>query len=198
MRFMSIGRPQEFDSQIVLDKALEVFWSQGYEHTSLQNLLDSTGLSKSSLYQEFGSKHELFEKCLILYTQMMVAGLRQKLSNSKSPISFIEEVLLCAALESKETIRPRGCLIFNTVSEFSQNDRKISAIVSSSLIAFKEVFIEALVLAKKEQAISSVTNVKDLAAYLVASMSGVRSMVKGGSNESEARSIVKVILKVLE
>lgn len=194
---MTIGRPQEFDSQTVLDSALEVFWTQGYEHTSLQDLLESTGLSKSSLYQEFGSKHELFEKCLVRYTQMMVTGLKQKLASSISPIDFIEEVLLCAALESKETSRPRGCFIFNTVSEFSQNDRSISLIISTSLVAFKDIFSEALAIAKKERLISGSINIKDTSSYLVTSMSGVRCMVKGGTSETETRSVVKMILKII-
>lgn len=194
---MTIGRPQEFDSQMALDCATDVFWTQGYEHTSLQDLLESTGLSKSSLYQEFGSKQELFEKCLTRYTQMMVADLRQKLNGSSSAVEFIEDVLLCAALESKETSKPRGCLIFNTATEFSQTDRKISSIVASSLNAFKDVFSEALLRAKKEKIISPDISVKDMAAYLVASISGIRAMVKGGSDASEARALVKIIMKTL-
>jgi len=55
-----MARPREFDRNLVLEKAMQVFWSQGYEATSLTDLARSMGLSKSSLYDTFGSKHDLF------------------------------------------------------------------------------------------------------------------------------------------
>ncbi|WP_456677935.1 TetR/AcrR family transcriptional regulator [Bradyrhizobium sp. RDM12] len=57
-----MSRPREFDETEVMDKALELFWRQGYEGTSLNDLLDATGLTKSSLYAAFGSKEDLFHR----------------------------------------------------------------------------------------------------------------------------------------
>ncbi len=61
---MSIGRPLQFDPEQVLDAAMQVFWASGYDATSLQDLLQAMRLSKSSFYQTFGSKQQLFERCL--------------------------------------------------------------------------------------------------------------------------------------
>ena len=61
---MTLGRPKSFDPEVAVQNALECFWSNGFEATSLQDLLQCTGLSKSSLYESFGSKQTLFELCL--------------------------------------------------------------------------------------------------------------------------------------
>ena len=57
---MTTGRPRQFNEEQALEAAMEQFWAVGYEATSLQDLLRVMKLSKSSLYQTFGSKHDLF------------------------------------------------------------------------------------------------------------------------------------------
>jgi len=74
-----MARPREFDRNLVLEKAMQVFWSQGYEATSLTDLARSMGLSKSSLYDTFGSKHDLFLESIDIVDKLVrksVLGVR--------------------------------------------------------------------------------------------------------------------------
>lgn len=64
---MSCGRPRTFDPNLVLKNALQLFWNQGYEATNLQDLMQATNLSKSSLYGSFGNKQNLFEAAFTHY-----------------------------------------------------------------------------------------------------------------------------------
>ena len=64
-----VGRPREFDEEQVLDAAMKAFWANGYEATSLADLVSVTGLHKGSLYQAFGDKHSLFIQTLSRYLQ---------------------------------------------------------------------------------------------------------------------------------
>ena len=54
----SMGRAKEFDQEVVLDKAMQIFWEKGYEKTSMQDLVDHMGIHRRSIYDTFGDKHE--------------------------------------------------------------------------------------------------------------------------------------------
>lgn len=62
-----MARPREFNEDQVLDAAMNVFWRRGYAGTTTQDLVDATGLGRSSLYAAYGSKQGIFEHALIRY-----------------------------------------------------------------------------------------------------------------------------------
>jgi TetR/AcrR family transcriptional repressor of nem operon len=62
-----MARPREFDEQVVLEKVLSVFWERGYDGTSVEDLVEETGLGRASLYGAFGDKEQLFARALALY-----------------------------------------------------------------------------------------------------------------------------------
>ena len=74
-----MARPREFDLDAVLDKATQVFWAQGYEHTSVDELCDATGLGRSSLYAAFRHKRGLYVQALVRYEEGSVARIRDAL-----------------------------------------------------------------------------------------------------------------------
>ncbi|MBX7230966.1 MAG: TetR/AcrR family transcriptional regulator [Bdellovibrionales bacterium] len=194
---MASGRPQEFDSNKVIWAAMDTFWSNGFDGTSMQQLLKSTGLSKSSLYQTFGGKQELFIRCLEEYTLAMKEKLLTQLSLSKSGIGFIREVLLSAAEEAKASSIPKGCLIMNTATEFAQSNAAVSRAVNKGIEAFRTVFLTALKKARSAKEIDADADLDQLSSYVVSSMSGIKSMVKGGVDEKAVRSIVDIVMRSL-
>lgn len=173
------------------------FWSHGYEATSLHDILKVTGLSKSSLYQSFGGKHELFLMCLDGFITELKEQLLTNLNNSPSAMNFIEGVLTAGAEEARKGTPPKGCLIMNTAVEFAQNDPKISDHVRRGIEGIKSVFLIALKRAQREGAVSTSSNVEQLASFLVSSTSGIKSMVKGGASEKMAKDIVKVTMQAI-
>ncbi len=195
---MASGRPQEFDSDKVIVAAMEAFWANGFDGTSMQQLLESTGLSKSSLYQAFGGKQELFIKCLEEYTTSMKNKLLMQLSLSKSGVNFIREVLLSSAEEAKGPSIPKGCLIMNTATEFAQSNAAVSKAVNKGIDAFRVVFLTALKKAQNSEQIDAKADIEQLSSYFVSSMSGIKSMVKGGADEKAVNSIVDVVMRSIE
>ena len=90
--------------------------------TGKLGLPQAMGLSKSSLYQGFGGKKELFLRCIDRYGDMICKMMRSRLESSGSGLEFIEELLLSSASEAKRKEVRRGCLLMNTATEFAQTD----------------------------------------------------------------------------
>jgi TetR/AcrR family transcriptional repressor of nem operon len=195
---MAMGRPVEFDQDRVLEAAMQLFWHKGYEATSVGDLQRAMGLSKSSLYQAFGSKHALFEQCIGRYRAGLVADMQSSLATARSGRRFIEQVFFGVADETKHTARRRGCLVMNTASEFAQRDPAIARLVTASTRAFTEAFAAAVTRAQREGEITAEKDPKLLARYLVSSMAGLRTMVKAGASARSVRDIARVILEALD
>jgi TetR/AcrR family transcriptional repressor of nem operon len=195
---MTVGRPLEFNPERVLDAAMDLFWRQGYDATSLQSLLKVMGLSKSSLYQAFGNKQQLFEQCLQRYQQMIRADWLERLNGEASGRQFIIDTLLSTVEEAHGSASPRGCLIMNTASEFAQSNPKIAEKVNEGVENFKEIFFTAVQQGQADGTISRAKDPELLANYLVSSMSGLRTMVKAGSNINTVRSLVSIIIDSLD
>lgn len=193
-----MGRPLEFDPDRAVEQAMQVFWSQGYEATSLQDLLRAMELSKSSLYQAFGSKEQLFDHCVNRYLDSVAAQMREQLDQAKSGRQFIEDTFRALAGEAGSTEAKKGCLLWNTATEFGQDNPKIGALVSNGINRLVNVFVSAVKRAQQEGDISTTKNPRALASYLLSSMSGLRTMLKGGLDKRRAREIVQLTLKSLD
>lgn len=193
----SPGRPLEFDPDAALDAAMQVFWRNGYENTSMQDLLDAMNLSKSSLYQAFGGKQALFERCMTRYGDEMIGTLRDALQASPSGLGFIRQFLESVLDEARGVCEARGCLILNTANEFACRNPQIADAVSQGLNRFHEVLQAAVVRAQQEGDIPPERNANMLATYLVSSMSGLKTMSKAGAGEKTLEGIIELTLKAL-
>src|SRR6202023_2269994 len=118
-----MARPREFDVDIALDRAMEVFWSKGYEATSLDDLCEVTGLSRSSLYATFGSKRNLLLRSVDRYveqrTPRIAAVLAQPLPIRDAFAALLREFI------DQIVAGPgrRGCFLGNCAAELPRGDR---------------------------------------------------------------------------
>ena len=191
---MTAGRPLEYDPNKALDAAMNTFWRLGYEGTSLQDLLDATGLSKSSFYQAFHSRHEAFQKSLIYYSEDLSGRLRKNFQAAKSGWVFIESVLQSAAREARGANDPRGCMIVNVATEFSSRDPEISALVANAVKQVTQIVVAAVRRAQREGDVPAAKDPQLLGRYLLSSLSGLRTMVKAGSSHASIGALVGVIM----
>ncbi|GJM04409.1 MAG: TetR family transcriptional regulator [marine bacterium B5-7] len=175
---------------------MQQFWRAGYEATSLQDLLDVMNLSKSSLYQTYGSKHELFLRSIDCYQQVSVDELQQCLNDSLTSKAFMKRLLegVIAEVTSK---KKKGCLLVNTVNELSHKDKMVSKAVLKGFDNIAAVIKQAITRGKKEGAITSTVNTDVLVSYIVSNVSGLRTMVKSGANKNELVPLVNMIMKTV-
>ena len=112
-----MARPRSFDPDEALDLARDVFWEQGFQGTSLDDVTAATGLAKPSLYAAFGDKNALFLKILERYHARIIASAERILSEGPSAREAVHRWLtgfvpFCSGVKGK-----RGCLSVNTAAD---------------------------------------------------------------------------------
>jgi TetR/AcrR family transcriptional repressor of nem operon len=195
---MRAGRPLSYEPDAALDAAMNAFWARGYDGTSMHDLLAAMGLSKSSFYQAFSGKHEVFEKSIALYCDRLAASLREKLRTADSGWDFIERVLSSAADEARTSENPRGCMIVNVATEFSARDPAVRRIIANGAQRVIRIFVAAVRQAQTEGSIPRHRDPKILGRYLMSNLTGLRTMVKAGSNHRAIDEIIRVIMLALK
>lgn len=105
------GRPREFDRDVALRKALNLFWERGYEGTSLSDLTSAMGIASASLYAAFGSKEGLFREVMALYGVMFGAQPRRALRDAPTARAAIQDMLRTTADVITQPDAPPGCML---------------------------------------------------------------------------------------
>ena len=198
MKAMSAGRPLEFDPEKATDAAVELFWRKGYEATSLAELVDAMAISRSSLYQAFGSKKELFERCLLRYADSLSSRMKEALEASPSGRQFIEDTFDAVASTAQRPAGARGCLIANSASEIGQSDPVLAVPVADGLRRFTQLFTEAVRRGQAEGDVAANADPRAVGTYLVGAMNGLRTMIKAGADRRTARGMVELTMRALD
>jgi TetR/AcrR family transcriptional repressor of nem operon len=190
-----MARPREFDPDTVLERAMTVFWSKGYEATSLDDLCEATQLNRSSLYSTFGDKRALFIQTIDRYGDGAVARVSAALS---SPIPLREA--LAAFLNDtidKIVAGPGriGCFIGNSAAEFARHDREVATRVQGNLARIEAVFRAAFVRAQERGELPADSDIDALARFFVAGVQGLRLVGKTMTERDVLDDIAGVMLR---
>src|SRR4051794_5152286 len=139
-----MSRTREFDETAVMDKALEIFWRQGYEGTSLNDLLDATGLTKSSLYGAFGSKEDLFHRIVERYLSKHVEFRQACALAEPTPRRIVERLLYGMADLHAGSRTPPGCLITGAALACSPQSEPVRQYLVRSRNEFGQILRDRL------------------------------------------------------
>jgi len=193
------GRPRTFEEETVVEKALGEFWRHGYEATSVQDLVDATGLSRSSLYGAFGEKRDLFLRALRQYMDCNGKQMQTILSAPGPKRAAIRQLLERAAGSgSAPDETPQGCLVVNITTELGAHDPEIAALMGENLTANEARLAAAL---REAVAQGEITEDKDpvaLARFLVNALHGLRVTSLATRDRAVLQNIVEVTLSVLD
>jgi TetR/AcrR family transcriptional regulator, transcriptional repressor for nem operon len=195
---MDMPRPKEFERDVVLDRAMRVFWSRGYEATSIQHLVDRMGIQRGSLYDTFGDKRTLFFAAIERYDRVVTAKLMAALDEPASGKDAIRRFFRLKVELALESGRPRGCLVTNSAAELASRDRGAATRVGGVLTKIEAAFHRAVVRAQKAGEIDASRNSRALARFLTSSAQGLSVMAKTFPERAVLEDIVKVILAALD
>ncbi len=140
-----MARPQEFNQQRVISKAIECFWIKGYSETTLADLLQAMSMSRSSFYNSFGDKRQLFELCLETYGQQAQQIMLMTLGGSTlSGLAAIRQFLMLVLVTPMSDLSKRGCLLVNTIAETAMVDQTLNNQAVALMAPVKAGFIKQL------------------------------------------------------
>ncbi|MGA0806309.1 MAG: TetR/AcrR family transcriptional regulator [Pseudohongiellaceae bacterium] len=128
-----MARPVEFDYDLVLENATEQFWKEGFEASSVQKLLDATGINRGTLYNSFGDKDTFFKLCLDRYNSKLQTLIAATLGNKDIKADRSLATFFDAAVSAPAKQRALGCLLVNSVCESIVWNKDIQAILKDSL-----------------------------------------------------------------
>ena len=191
------GRPRSFDEDSVLDRAIELFWRDGYASTSLQALLDHMGISRQSLYNTFGDKRRLFLAALDRYIDQkgdaMLAELEAPDSGYESIRGFFTGLRERAAGTCST---PRICMIARGSMELAGDDAEVRERVQCHFERVHQAFRHTLDNAMAKGEIDPV-DTDAVARHFTATLNGLAVMHKAGVAPEGLGAAVKVALSVL-
>ncbi|HFX6305151.1 TetR/AcrR family transcriptional regulator [Acinetobacter nosocomialis] len=193
-------RTKEFETDEIADAAMQVFWRRGYAATSVQDLVDGTGLSRSSLYSTFQNKQGLYQKALQRYELLTTLNNVKLLAGSGSPNALIRQLLVNIVEDELNDSEHKGCLIANACLELAGHDEEVSKFVISNLQKIQHALENLLIKAQQSGEISSTQNPRALASFFVNTIQGLRVLGKGSPLEQRKQclmDVVEVALNVL-
>ena len=123
---------KQFDVDEILNKAMQAFWSRGYEATSMQDLVDRTGINRGSLYATYRDKHALFLAALRRYAETIHHKRLADLESRYGPSEAIRQSLLAFIPQASEKRGNRGCFLTNTALELAAHDPEAGKIVAQA------------------------------------------------------------------
>ena len=191
-----MARRREFDPETALEQAMQLFWSRGYEATSLADLLAATGLSKSSLYETFASKHALFLAALERYDETVMAELVARLNDARLPRAAVVALLISAANNSIYRDQ-RGCLMANAAMERGPRDAAARECIARAFARLEDAVARALERARQAGEIKTGHNVRALAVFVVTTLNGLRVGAKIMPDRLRLNAVVQEALRAL-
>lgn len=192
-----MARPREFEREVVLDRAMRLFWTRGYEATSIDRLVARMGIQRGSLYAAFGDKRGLFVAAMERYDRVMTARLLTTLDAPGSGLAAIREFFRIKVAVAQERGRPRGCLVTNSAAGLGSRDRGTASRIGATLGRIEAAFHRAVVRAQQTGEIDPARDARALARFLTSSAQGLSVMAKAAPGRARLQDIVRVTMEVV-
>jgi TetR/AcrR family transcriptional regulator, transcriptional repressor for nem operon len=196
--FQFMARTKDFDEDEVLTKAMNLFWSRGYNATSMEDLVSGLGISRSSLYDTYTDKHSLFIKALENYQQIGSTKLQETANqpgHAKETLRNLIELATEGLLAGKQH---KGCFMLNAGVEVAPYDKTVNNLVRSNDHQMEEMFYQVIQKGKKNGEIKNRRDARALSRFFVNTVKGLQVTAKSSPDKSVFDDIITLALSTLD
>jgi len=189
-----MARLREFDYEQVLDGALGLFWRDGYEATSLDGMLGEVGLSKSSFYGAFGSKHEMLLAALDRYIETVLQANVEDLRRGSPRAAIVRSFEKILGFQPAS----KTCFLQVCAVELAAHDQLVRMRVRRGVELLEEAYRDAIVRGQAAGEFGAGGDVRALATFLVANGYGLQMLGRANLAANSRKKTLSIILKALE
>src|ERR1700726_3852467 len=184
---------KQFDRDDVLDRAMAAFWARGYEATSIDDLVEATGIGRGSLYGTFGDKRQLFLAALDHYWNTVGMEMFAELSDpdARHAIERMFDALIRRASNPKF---PRGCLFTNTSLECPNCGDEIARKIAENMGQQETAIYQVLRKAQADGTLSQTQDARALARFFLGVAWGINAVNKSVADPGVFRDMVRVAM----
>jgi TetR/AcrR family transcriptional regulator, transcriptional repressor for nem operon len=187
-----MARPMTFVAEEIVDKAVAIFWRQGFAATTPQNLVDELGIGKGSLYNTFKSKHHLFALAVRRYSDRRLAELAEGLEGPGPVVPRLRDTMQTLAGVGEHQL---GCLIVNSVAELGNSDGTVAEIAKNTFNRIEAAFRSAIERGQANGEITSHRTAADSASALLAAVLGTTVLAKAGRDPEHLSRTLDAVLR---
>lgn len=193
-----MARKKSFNEDDILERAMNLFWKQGFHATSMQDIVQHVGLSRSSLYESFGSKQGLFDQALGNYCRTNREGVKALLSNEKSVKTGIRNLLQSSIQCTISDADKKGCFVVNSTTELVPGDDEMIKALAKNRASFEKVFFEFLQKGQTAGEIPSSKDIKTLSGLIYTVFSGLNVVAKLDKSPKKLMAQIEQVVSLLD
>jgi len=177
---------------------MRLFWRKGYAGTSVEDLIKTLRLSRSSLYDTFGDKRTLFLEALKLYSEKVLNATARTLNESPSPIVGIQKVFDDLIAGAGSETGALGCFMVNSIAELVPYDPDVTKLAEEFADGLQQLLKTALTEASVQKIVTKKQTPEQFAAYVYNTIQGMRVLIKAGATREQLQTIGNITLKSLQ
>jgi TetR/AcrR family transcriptional regulator, transcriptional repressor for nem operon len=196
--FPVMARTKDFDEEEVLTRAMNLFWSRGYNTTSMEDLVSGLGISRSSLYDTYTDKHSLFIKALENYQQIGFEKMQETASHpgpAKETVKKLLEQVHDGLLTGRHQ---KGCFMMNAAVEVAPHDKTVNNMVLRNDQQMEDIFYQVIQRGKNNGEIKNQRGARALAKFFFNTVKGMQVTAKSNSDKSVFDDIIKLAVSILD
>jgi TetR/AcrR family transcriptional repressor of nem operon len=172
-----MARPREFDEATVLEAAMNCFWAQGFEQTSVRDLAERMGITGASLYNAFGDKRSLYRRAFVHYLAQTVRDRVRRLEKLP-PLTAIRTFFDEIIERSVDDEQRRGCMLINAALELAPYDAEFQKLVAEEMIFIEAFFRRCVDAGQQDGSVAGASPPDQLAKLLLSVLIGVRVLAR--------------------